>query len=233
MTHDAHTPRRREMVPRGREMAAHARPPRRLLAEWVALYIVAPVVIATLLPPGAMFAALFTFTAIAALLLARTPGFRWRELGEGKVNWREVVLFGLLVALVGTGVMLWLRPDAFLSLPRRAPGLWLMVLALYPLLSALPQELVFRVLFFRRYGALFASKQAAILANAACFSLAHLIYWNIPALALTFAGGIVFAHAWLRRGFRQAFLLHAVAGQILFTLGMGVFFYSGAVTRPW
>ena len=50
----------------------------------------------------------------------------------------------------------------------------------YPLVSALPQELVFRVLFFRRYArhsATVAVRRLLVL-NAAVFSYAHLMYWS-------------------------------------------------------
>ena len=60
------------------------------------------------------------------------------------------------VTAVVAGLLVWLLvPGQALALPRRAPGLWVAILALYPFLSALPQELIFRVLFFRRYGGLF------------------------------------------------------------------------------
>ena len=53
------------------------------------------------------------------------------------------------------------------------------------------------------------------------------------ALAMTFAGGLVFAWAYeARRNFPMAFVLHAVSGVIVFAMGLGVFFYSGNVERP-
>jgi hypothetical protein len=101
----------------------------------------------------------------------------------------------------------------------------------YPLLSALPQELVFRALFFRRYGGLFGAPTLAVAVNALGFGLAHLMFWNWVAAALTVAGGVIFAQGYLRRGFLQAVVLHAVAGGIIFTSGLGTFFYHGAVGR--
>ena len=122
-------------------------------------------------------------------------------------------------------------PGQALALPRRAPGLWVAIMLIYPFLSALPQELVFRVLFFRRYGGLFDGRRVAVAVNAAGFGLAHLMFWNWVAAALTVAGGVIFARAYLRRGFVQAVLLHAIAGGIIFTSGLGSFFYHGAVGR--
>ncbi len=103
---------------------------------------------------------------------------------------------------------------------------------LYPLLSALPQELIFRALFFHRYGALVPDPRTARLANAAIFSLAHLMYWSPVVSVMTFAGGWLFADTYLKRGFPAVWALHGIAGNALFAVGMGAFFWSGNVVRP-
>ena len=69
--------------------------------------------------------------------------------------------------------------------------------------------------------------------NAALFSFAHLMYWSWIVAVLTFAGGLVFAWSYRVRGnFAEAVVLHAVAGISVFVLGLGAFFYSGSITRP-
>ena len=171
-------------------------------------------------------------TALGLVLLARTPGFRWRELATGwdRIDWGHVGLVAAGTAAV-CAVAVWLLvPEQALALPRRMPGLWLMILVLYPILSALPQELLFRPLFFRRYAALFPGASAALAANAFLFGFAHLMFWNWVAVVLSAAGGLIFAHGYLARGgFPMAVALHAVCGAIVFTSGLGTFFYHGAV----
>jgi membrane protease YdiL (CAAX protease family) len=204
--------------------------PSRLLAEFGLLYVGLPLLMALALPPDWLWPVLFGVTAVAAGLLAATPGFRWRDLLAGRVAWGQVVLVVLGTALVCTALVWWLLPGRFLTLPRRSPELWLTIMALYPFLSALPQELVFRALYFRRYAPLFPSRPVAVLVNGGAFALAHLMFWNWIALALCFVGGVIFALAYLGRGgFPQAVLLHALCGMILFTAGLGTFFYHGAV----
>jgi membrane protease YdiL (CAAX protease family) len=114
------------------------------------------------------------------------------------------------------------------------PMLLAAILVLYPPLSALPQEILFRPLFFRRYGRVLPrGAWPQILLNAAVFGLAHLVYWSWVVALLTFAGGIAFAHAYRVRGsFAEAVILHAVAGGILFALGLGTWFYAGNAVRP-
>lgn len=200
-------------------------------AEFAAIFLVGPLVLAFLLPPDALFPALFAITLVSVVLLTVTPGFRWRELASGfrAVEARLVALVSGATALTCAGLVFWLVPEQWLALPRRLPDLWLRVMLLYPILSALPQEVLFRLLFFRRYGWLFPEPRIALPVNAAVFALGHLMYWNWPALVLTFAGGWIFAWAYLRGGFWSAVVLHAAAGAIVFTTGLGTFFYHGAV----
>ncbi|MEI4471657.1 CPBP family intramembrane glutamic endopeptidase [Frigidibacter sp. MR17.24] len=206
-----------------------------LWAEFLGLYLAIPLVIAVWLPPGRMFAALFAMTALGLVLLWRTPGFSWRRLAtEGWGGVRAAPVLALVAATLAVSVaVLWATGGALFALPRARPGLWVAILVLYPLLSALPQELIFRPLFFRRYGRLIPGERAAILANAAVFAVAHLMYWSWIVAAMTFAGGLVFAWAYeVRRSLPLAVVLHAAAGGALFTAGMGAYFYSGSVVRP-
>jgi membrane protease YdiL (CAAX protease family) len=201
-----------------------------LAVEFALLYVGLPLAMALAMPADWLWPVLFGATAVAAGLLARTPGFRWRDLGRGRIDWGQVALVAAATAAVSALLVWWLVPGQALSLPRRATGLWLMILALYPLLSALPQEVVFRALYFRRYTALFPSREVAVAVNALVFALAHLMFWNWVAPALCLAGGAIFALGYLGRGgFLQAVLLHAICGGIVFTSGLGTFFYHGAV----
>ena len=100
-------------------------------------------------------------------------------------------------------------------------GFW----AGYPIASALPQELLFRSLFYRRYHAILPQGQKVYLINAALFSLAHLMYWSWIVAVMTFGGGLLFSWAYRKRGsFFYAVLLHAIAGNIIFAVGLGVYF---------
>ncbi|MBO9455600.1 CPBP family intramembrane metalloprotease [Paracoccus sp. R12_1] len=204
-----------------------------LAIEFAALYLGAPLAIALLLPPDRLFTALFMFSVVGLILLWRTGGFDWRSLIRGhRIPWLEVL--GIAVAtLVSGSLILWFsRPDALFAMARARPDFMLLIWCFYPFLSALPQELIFRPLFFHRYGGLLPPGKAAIAVNATIFSFAHLMYWSWVVAILTFAGGWIFARAYLRHGFPAAWLLHAVAGNILFAVGMGYYFYSGNVVRP-
>lgn len=220
------------------ETAAPSRPlsRSRLWTEFLAFFVAAPLLLALALPPSAMFPALFALTAVGLVLLHVTPDFHWSDLtnGIGRIGWGIVLAVSLATLVVGYVIVQITAPEAFLFLPRNSPQMMLMIALGYPLLSALPQEIVFRPLFFRRYGAILPpSIGAQIALNAALFSFAHLMYWSWVVTLMTLAGGVAFAWSYrVRASFPEAVITHSLAGIILFALGLGVFFYSGNVTRP-
>lgn len=205
-----------------------------LTIEFAALYFGAPLAIALFLPPRMMFLALLVFTLTGLILLWRTGGFRWRSLVRGwsRVNWVVLAGFTIGVGLLGWAIMVVSRPDYVLPVDAARLRFLMIIWALYPLLSALPQELIFRPLYFHRYGSLLPLGNAGVVINAAVFSFAHLMYWSWVVAIMTFAGGLIFARAYLDRGFPFAWLLHALAGNMLFAVGMGYYFWSGNVVRP-
>lgn len=208
----------------------------RLRVEFALFYLAAPLAMAILLPPRWMFPVLFSVTAVGMLLLHLTPTFRWRDLATGwaKVDLRLVAGIFALVLAFGASLLQVTRPDALFGLLRFNPSLMTTILLLYPLVSALPQEIVYRALFFRRYATILPRHpRTALLLNAGLFSLAHLMYWSWLVLVMTFIGGLAFAWAYeKRRSFPMAWLLHAAAGNAIFLAGLGLYFYSGNVVRP-
>ena len=204
----------------------------RLWLEWGVLYLALPLQIAVVLPPGSMFPALFAGTALGLWLLQRTAGFRWRDLAGGRLDRAAVAAFAAATFAVALAVAMATTGDP-LRFAMARPGFLLLILICYPILSALPQELVFRVLWFRRFAAILPGGWPGIVLNAAGFSLAHLMYWSGTVAAMTFAGGLAFAWAYQRRGcFAMAVVMHALAGLIVFALGLGMFFHSGGAMRP-
>lgn len=210
------------------------RPRRWLAIEFAALYFGAPLAIALFLPPGMMFSALFVFTLAGLMLLWRTGGFEWRSLirGWSRVHWAFLLAFTIGVGFLGWAIMALTQPGYVIPLSPARLRFLALIWALYPLLSALPQELIFRALFFYRYGSLLPPGNARIAINAAVFSFAHLMYWSWIVAIMTFVGGVIFARGYLERGFPSAWLLHAFAGNMLFAVGMGYYFWSGNVVRP-
>jgi uncharacterized protein len=137
----------------------------------------------------------------------------------------------LRFAICGTAltVATWLLlPHLFLSLPREHPVFWLVIMVLYPVLSVWPQEVIYRRFLFHRYARVFG-KTGVVLASALAFGFAHVIFLNPVAVTLTTAGGAMFAWNYAReRSLYLACLEHTLYGCLVFTIGLGQFFYTGA-----
>lgn len=167
---------------------------------------------------------------VAYLLL--DPRFRLRtELSKGFALSHLLAMLALAAAVTVAVVMVMreLHPDQFLGIIRNRPGLWLLIICFYPLLSVIPQELVYRTFFFHRYGPLFGSHRwAAILTNGALFGLGHVMFGNWIAILGTFAAGILIAYRYEKtRSFWAAWLEHTLYGWLVFTVGLGQFFFTG------
>ena len=210
----------------------------RLWVEFIALFIGVPLLMAVFFEEiqrnRLLFGTIWALAGVAGVLLWLTPGWRIGSLFRGPVlaEWRVILAFWVVTALTCTGFVFAINADLFLSFVQRNPGFWLMVMIAYPLLSAWPQEVIYRALFFERYETLFPNATVAILANGAAFGFGHLFYMNWITIGMTAAGGMIMGWAYLRhRSMALAWVLHAIAGQLVFTAGLGMFFYSGAVGR--
>jgi membrane protease YdiL (CAAX protease family) len=139
-----------------------------------------------------------------------------------------LIRFAVLAPLVTVATWL-VFPDLFLSLPRDRPVFWAIIMVLYPLLSVWPQEMLYRSLLFHRYAAIFRNDAARIAASALAFGFAHVIFLNWIAIAMTAAGGFLFARDYARhRSLRVTCIEHSLYGCLIFTVGLGRFFYTGA-----
>ena len=201
--------------------------------EFAALYVAAPVIQLVFYKDLGLFGPAFALFALAILLLWLTPGFSWMELVRvrGLAHWGWLIAgFTALAAAVIFALVFAVVPGDLFAFPIRTPARWALIMVAYPVASVLGQELLYRVLFFHRYGALFPRSGVAIAVNGVAFALAHAFYQNWVALSLTFAGGLIFAWSYHRSGsFALVVILHVIAGWLLFTSGLGGFFYHGAI----
>ncbi len=199
-------------------------------AEFLALYLAMPVALFFLLPPRGILPVLWVAGLVAWLLLRASPPAqppygrrlpRTRELGF-------ILLRFAAVAVLLTAA-LWLhRPEWLLRLPRRAPGIWLLVMLVYPLASVFPQGLLYRELFERRYAGLFSSPRASWLIGALVFGFAHLPFGNLWAVCFPFLGGLFFLRTYRRTGsLVLSCVEHGLYGDLLFTVGWGVYLFHG------
>jgi membrane protease YdiL (CAAX protease family) len=199
------------------------------MCECAALFGALPLLLALHPVRGSAALCLWGSAAYAVFILSRREDFSWREVWRGRGWSRRKIGLAALRFGVATLAMIALAidkvPDRLFAFPTQRPGVWLIVMLLYPLLSALPQEWVFRSFFFRRYAPLFPHKTAMIAASAGAFSFAHILFlnWITPLLSL-FAGLFLASSYQKHRSLRDATIEHAFYGDMVFTVGLGVYF---------
>ncbi len=128
-------------------------------------------------------------------------------------------LLFVVLSIIVTWVYL---PQQLFIVALSNPLLWLAISVFYGVFSVYPQEFVYRLFFFKRYGHLLSNEYGLILLNASLFSFAHLFFQNTLVFVLTFVGGIMFALTYKKT---QSLMLvtieHSAYGVWLFTLGLG------------
>lgn len=137
---------------------------------------------------------------------------------------RDAVCLGFL----GLAVRFF-APELLFSFIKRSPGLWALVMFLYPLISVFSQEMLYRAFFFHRYQSLFGDGWTMIFASALAFGFVHIIFGNWLSVLLCVFGGLLFAFTYHSSGsLLLACMEHAIFGNFIFTIGLGKFFYHGS-----
>jgi hypothetical protein len=209
-----------------------ARPALYLWTEVLLLFAGVPLFILAIKDRGLMILTLWLGALLVWLMLrryyVRAHADEWNWAGFRAGLKPVIYRFLALAPLITLATWLFV-PDGFLSLPREKTQLWLQIMIFYPLLSVWPQEIIYRSFLYYRYNPLFPSKRAYIAASAITFSFMHIMFMNPVALIMTLAGGYLFASDFARhRSLGLACLEHALYGCLIFTVGLGQFFYSGA-----
>jgi uncharacterized protein len=205
-----------------------------LTLEMLAIYVLTPVALCSLLYRYhvPLFELLPPVFAAFILLLLLDRRFSWIETLKRGIGLRDLASMVAIFAVAAPLIALFAyhdRPDSFLRFPRYAFNLWIMVMILYPLISVTAQEVMYRVFFFHRYRVLFAGdRQAGIVLNAVLFSFSHIIFQNVTTLIISFLGGLLFAWRYeSSRSYWALVLEHSLYGNLIFTVGLGRYFYTG------
>ena len=149
------------------------------------------------------------------------------------LSWR---LLGLVLgrwALACAGMvafLYWYDADRLMWGATIPPERMAMIFLLYPALSALPQEFIYCSFFFRRYQGILKSDAALMWVSAVLFAFAHCLYINPVAPGLGLIAGLIFASTYVKtRSLALVSLEHGLYGNALFFIGLGYYFFSGAV----
>lgn len=142
-----------------------------------------------------------------------------------KYNWRKAAIrFGIVSVLVFAFVYCFHR-DLLFNFAEQKPEKFIIFLLVYPLVSVIPQEIIYRVYFFYRYKGIFGDTNALAMFNAVLFGYLHFIYDNYLAVVGATLIGIVFVFNYLKtKSLISVSIEHYAYGIMIFTIGLGKFF---------
>ena len=200
-----------------------------LLTELTLFFVFFPLVLfleGDLIHPSKI---LLPLVILIFLILRFRTDFTWKELWHFPVSWSSLLFhlaIALLVSLVLLGWVYFFDRNNLFNLPAGNWKLWLMMSIFYPLFSVFTQEIIFRTYFFKRYQNLFGNGLHIILASALVFSFAHIFYFHPVSMVLTFILGVYLGLIYQKtRSVLFASFLHGVYGNMVFTIGMGHYFW--------
>ena len=168
-------------------------------------------------------------SALAYVAMRRTGLLERGELTRLRVPdhiWAEMLARFVFSALLLTWLLSQYRPEWLFAFPRHNPRFWALVCVAYPLVSVLPQGILYRALFVKRYAA--CVPRHPFVFGALLFAWAHVVFHNPWACAFTFVGGLFFLTSYRATGsLLFSCIEHALYGDFLFTVGWGPCFYEG------
>ena len=134
----------------------------------------------------------------------------------------RISVVSILLVLISWLLIGFINPDLLFVVLKQKPYLWLTILFVYAFLSVIPQELLYRRFFYRRYRSLIYNKKLFAVINVICFSWCHVFLNNVWVMAITALAGIFFVYTYEKeRNLRWVIFEHSLYGNIVFTMGLG------------
>ena len=193
--------------------------------EFFGIYFVIPTILFLLNNKFVTLLSFYGVTLFVVYKLKYEEKFCFATLFK-KVDWAYCFFFFIIFLISGYLYTYALDESLLLNFPRESFFVWLIVMFIYPFLSVIPQEIIFRVFFFSRYKTYFLNKNTfLVVINSIVFSFCHIVFNNLHALVITGIVSPIFAHAYINKSFLTCVVIHTLGGQIIFTLGLGKYFF--------
>jgi membrane protease YdiL (CAAX protease family) len=195
--------------------------------EMVGIFVGMPLLLSRATIPHSGIITLLAICIACLILLLHDKTFDLSRFGlNGFHNWRMLWMRFAFIASSLTFYMVFVEPGKAVAILRHNPALWALIMIAYPVLSVVPQEIIYRAFYFHRYSSLFSNKRVAVVVNAALFAFAHILFRNWVAVIGSFVAGLIWALTYLEsRSLLVVTIEHALYGNFVFTLGIGYYFY--------
>ena len=192
--------------------------------EFFFIFLIIPSTIFFLDSSIIIFLTLYLVSILSLVILYFDKTFLFTSLKK-KIDWTFVIIFSVIFFFLGFFYVLLVDKNLLFIFPKTNFKLWLIVIFIYPILSVIPQELVYRVFFFQRYFPNIYRFYFPAFLNLVVFAYGHLVFSNMHAIIITAIVSPIFTYAYLKKSFLTCVILHTLGGQIIFTLGLGKYFF--------
>lgn len=192
--------------------------------EFFFIFLIIPSTIFFLDSSIIIFLTLYLVSILSLVILYFDKTFLFTSLKK-KIDWKFVIIFSVIFFFLGFFYVLLVDKNLLFIFPKTNFKLWLIVIFIYPFLSVIPQELVYRVFFFQRYFPNINRFYFPMFLNLVVFAYGHLVFSNVHAIIITAIVSPIFTYAYLKKSFLTCVILHTLGGQIIFTLGLGKYFF--------
>mgnify|MGYP001354625569 FL=1 len=192
--------------------------------EFFFIFLIIPSTIFFLDSSIIIFLTLYLVSILSLVILYFDKTFLFTSLKK-KIDWKFVIIFSVIFFFLGFFYVLLVDKNLLFIFPKTNFKLWLIVIFIYPFLSVIPQELVYRVFFFQRYFPNINRFYFPMFLNLVVFAYGHLVFSNMHAIIITAIVSPIFTYAYLKKSFLTCVILHTLGGQIIFTLGLGKYFF--------
>ena len=192
--------------------------------EFFFIFLIIPSTIFFLDSSIIIFLTLYLVSILSLVILYFDKTFLFTSLKK-KIDWTFVIIFSVIFFFLGFFYVLLVDENLLFIFPKTNFKLWLIVIFIYPFLSVIPQELVYRVFFFQRYFPNINRFFFPMFLNLVVFAYGHLVFSNMHAIIITAIASPIFTYAYLKKSFLTCVTLHTLGGQIIFTLGLGKYFF--------
>ena len=192
--------------------------------EFFFIFLIIPSTIFFLDSSIIIFLTLYLVSILSLVILYFDKTFLFTSLKK-KIDWTFVIIFSVIFFFLGFFYVLLVDKNLLFIFPKTNFNLWLIVIFIYPFLSVIPQELVYRVFFFQRYFPNINRFYFPVFLNLVVFAYGHLVFSNMHAIIITAIVSPIFTYAYLKKSFLTCVVLHTLGGQIIFTLGLGKYFF--------
>lgn len=201
-----------------------------LIIEIIILFIVLPLLVFfDLIPLPKLLVLLIGFAYVIFVLyqtvkIKELLPFRFSKFKEKSKRFLTYTFISAITLVLFTALY---TPETLFQFPRQQPYVWLMVMILYPFLSAYPQEVIYRVFIFERYKKILPNEVYSTILSIVAFTFLHIIYDNWIAVILSFFGAILFTISYKKtKSLTIVTIEHIILGNLVFTIGLGHYFYE-------